>query len=223
MNRKNNYAGLDINYAKKVVREDGYVRLAAIFVGVLAVGGALFFGYRSYTVSKERAAQLDLGEGLREYSNAQMREGLWPDVEELFKAGHDRNKGSRLAPYFTFFQANALIEQNKKEEALLLMDQALNNLPSSSSLYSMYATKRALINIDLGKEVGVEQLKQLAYDEKNLQRDLPLYYLGLYYWSKDDLDAAQSQWELLVSLKNDDQKATSEWIAIAEKKLKQIV
>jgi hypothetical protein len=96
-------------------------------------------------------------------------------------------------------------------------------MKSSSPLYTLYATKRALIAIDLGKEEGLEQLKTLGYDENNKQRDVALYYLGLYYWSNNDIDGARQVWETLVSLKKADPKATSEWMNMADKKLEQIV
>lgn len=223
MNKKVNYGSLGINYAKQTVQKNDTIRLAVILIGVIVIGGVAFFGYRKYRVSREVAAQLDFGQGLREYMRGAVRETMWPEVQEIFKAGYDRNKSSSLAPYFRLFEANALIEQEKKEEALVIMNEALSMLSSSSPLYTMYATKRALLNIDLGKDDGLEQLKQLAHDEKNVQRDLSLYYLGLYYWSKNDIDAAQREWRLLISLKNNDPKATSEWINLAEKKLEQIV
>ena len=60
--------------------------------------------------------------------------------------------------------------------------------------------KRALMRMD-GQEasdVGLQELDGLAHDKKNIFRDSALYYLGLFYWSRDEQEKARMIWRELI-------------------------
>jgi hypothetical protein len=131
-----------------------------------------------------------------------------------------------MAPYFLVMQADAMLGGNKKElkkQAMLLFDQARSLLPKTSPLSYLYATKQALVSIDTyegnsdnaDESWGVDQLKKLAIDAKNPQRDVALYYLGLYYSSKNQADQATATWKELVAL-HEGQKTASPWASRAQ-------
>lgn len=193
----------------------------AVLVALIATGG--FWGYKKYVMHREQAAQKVFADCMHEYTMVLAGNGTWENVEELSRVGYEDHKNSNLAPYFLALQADALLAQNKQEEAAKIFDTLLTSLPKKSPLYSLYATKRALINIDRGESagaatMGLEQLKALADDTKNLQRDVALYYLGLYYWSENSIQEAQKAWQELIDMQQD-QKVPSPWAARAREKM----
>jgi len=194
----------------------------AIVAGLVVCATAGFYGYRWHAAQGEQAAQVVFADCMNQLAQAQEGTEPWSSVEQFFKMGYEQHSGSKLAPYFLAYQAEALIKQNKLAEAVVVMEKALDTMPKSSPVYGMYATKQALMNIDSNDaalaQKGLEQLQVLAQDTKNLGQDVALYNLGLYYWSKNDLKKAQEVWAGFAALQKEG-KDTSPWAALAEQKL----
>jgi len=161
---------------KTVVRElyvEGFVRnkkagklakdtiIMAVLLGV-AVGG--FYLYKYYTHSKEATAQKVLSECLEEYERAAGGMGSWYDVEVALEMGYEQNSGSNLAPYFLAYKADAMLEQDKKKEALEVMKEALEKMLPTDDLYGVYNLKFALIKLDSDteKQEGLALLQEIA-------------------------------------------------------------
>ncbi len=199
--------------------------MALVLVGALCAGG--FYGYRWYAQHREQAAHKIFAECVHEYERAQKNPAVLPNAEQVFKAAYEKHSSSRLAPYFLVYRADILIQQKKLNEAVQVMSDALRIMPTSSPVYNLYMTKRALMRIDLGgqeKETGLQELTNLAHDAKNNNRDMALYYLGLYHWSNNELFQARKVWQELVAMpKQDDQQGKSAWADIVADKLNQIV
>jgi len=138
--------------------------------------------------------------------------------------GCEQHKSSALAPYFLVFYADALFKDGQKEEALEKLDRAVQTLPKGSPLLSLYKTKQALIHLDDSwtQEAGLQELKALADDEGNSNRDMALYYLGLYYWTQDKVNDAQMIWQQLVDAFKHEKFGASPWAARAKTKLETI-
>ncbi len=145
----------------------------------------------------------------------------------LFKLGHTRNASAYLGPYFLAFQAEALIRQAKHVDALSVMDQMMEELPSSSPLTPLYKAKHALMMLDSTDDEaikkGLDTIESLSKDEANPFRDMAAYYLGSYYWSLDKVDQALQVWQELVQAQQSEKDAPSPWARAAEQKAKQII
>jgi len=194
---------------------------------VLIVGGGLW-GYRYWMRYKEEAAQKAFSEGLYAYEEAlHSKDPLWTNAEFIFNEGYKRYPTSRLAPYFLVFSSDVLLKQGKRQEAIDTLDKAIGLLPVDSPLIYLYKTKRVLIQLDDEnqdvKKAALQVLVDLGYDEKNENRDMALYYIGLYHWSGNEMKEAQKVWEQLVESYKHEKLGASPWVSLAKIKLEQIV
>ena len=216
------------------------------FVLVLSVSGASFLGYRYYVVHREQNAQKIFAECAHEYQKALQDDTVWPDVVTLCEQGYALHSNAHLAPYFLAYQSEALIKQNKMEEAQNILDQMVKLLPKKSPLYYLYKTKLLLLmhdesmkkwfdkvgsseielNANEDSDFGIAwawitALDTLGHDEQNPYRDKALYYVGLYYWSINDLENAEKAWQDLVAL-DTNSEAPSPWAGLVKDKLEQL-
>jgi hypothetical protein len=194
----------DIKPSSQARRYMYTLSLAAIAMLVL---GAFFWGYRYYAGQQEKNAQKTLASCIKLYEEAAGANGTpasWSIVETSCKRGHEEYAKSGLAPYFLSYQAEALIKQNKIDDAIVVMTQMVNSLSKNSPLYYIYATKLALVQTDASdasvKAAGLKSLEELAVDTKNKQRDEALYYVGLYHWHHNDTAKAKEAWQQLAEL-----------------------
>jgi hypothetical protein len=188
-------------------------------VGALIIAGSIW-GYKKYSIYSEEKAQKVFADCMHEYTSVKAGQGSWATVDQLCSLGYNNHRGTAIAPYFLALQADSAIAQNKKGEALALLDIILKELSSSSPLYPVYATKRALLALDTSatEAEGLQQLEKLAFDKQNQQRDVALYYLGLYHWSHDALEQAKKVWQELIDMQKG-QKVQSPWAARAQEKI----
>jgi len=195
-----------------------YVQMIMLAILLAVVSGGMYVGYTFYNSYRNQQAQQELSVCIEEYLRAVSGAGeLWPTVEMNCQLGYEHNSSSDLAPYFVSLQVQALLHQNKQEDVPALLDTMMRKLSSSSPLYHLYKTQKALIELDLGTENGLVSLQALAEDQKNTNRDIALYYLGLYYWSHDQVEQAQKPWKELV-----EQFAASPWSQSVAIKLQQV-
>ena len=206
-----------------------YTREVFIGIALLGILGLSFLTYRWYVTYREQAAQKVFAEYMIAYNQA-MQSGSeqdWARAEVLLKLGYDRHARSYIAPYFLAFQAQALIQQGKKQEALAAMNAMVAAASAKSPVFNLFKTKRALMMLDAEDESmqqqGLEELMQLGREAKNIYNDMALFYLGRYYWALDKIDEARTIWQELVDGQWHEQLAPSPWVQEAKQKLNQIV
>ena len=83
------------------------------------------------------------------------------------------------------------LQQGKIADACAIFESVIAALPKDSPVLPLYKTKRALMKLDMPEAAkqaeGLEELRQLAADKTNKNSDVAQYYLGLYYWARNDL------------------------------------
>lgn len=207
-------------FAPSKERNTRYVRVLVIVAVIVLVVGLSIFGYRWYRLNQEERAQEAFSACMNEYEKAERDEKLWPNAELVFRQGYQENSSTAIAPHFLAFQAEALSRMNKPEEARMAMEKAASLLSSSSPVYHMYKTKHALMMLEAAdatvSQKGLELLIQQAHDETNANRDMALYYLGLYYLEKDELQKAIIEWKTLKQVAS--QTPESPWAQLALEK-----
>lgn len=199
----------------------------AFLLGLLAMIAllGLWWIYSQFAGQKEKEAQKTLASCIELYDQAVGASETsvpWSTVETACKRAHDEYSNSNLAPYFLAYQAEALVKQNKTDEAITVMAQMMKAMSKNSPLYYVYATKLALIEIDSNDSAahaqGLKRLEELAADSKNQQRDEALYYVGLYFWHLNDRVKAKEAWQTLAELSPNAQEA-SPWMQLVSDRL----
>ena len=201
------------------------VKMALMGLGVLALSATAWFGYQWYYVQQIKNSQKIVADCLEEYNKTiDSEQPLWNEVVMMNELGLQQST-KVLHPYFLVMEAQALARQGEVHEALPLMQQAINGLASDSPYYTYFKTTHALMQLDAQDvgvlEHGLDQLRILADDQKNIYRDIALYHIGAYYWSQDDVAQAKTFWQELVDLKNT-VFADSSWAGLAEQKMQMI-
>lgn len=191
---------------------------------VLIMLGAWWI-YAQFAGQKDKEAQKTLASCIELYDQAigaTETSVPWSTVETACKRAYDEYSNSKLAPYFLAYQAEALVKQNKDDEAITVMTQMIQSMPKNSPLYYVYSTKLALMQIDSNQTAvhaqGLKQLEELAADTKNKQRDEALYYVGLYYWQLNDQVKAKESWQTLAELASRPEEA-SPWMQLVSERL----
>ncbi len=199
-------------------------KLFGALCGVVIIVAGGWYGYRYWTVSQEEAAHTILTDCFTEYEQALQGKAQWADVALMCRAGYEKFSRTNIAPYMLAIEVDALLAQQKNTEALNVIDQMIARI-GSSSLYSLYALKRALMQIDMSDDalvqMGVKTLEQLAADSKNTVNDAAQFYLGYYYRAHNDEARAKEIWQQLVAI-NDaltDDQARSPWAELAREKM----
>jgi predicted negative regulator of RcsB-dependent stress response len=211
-----------------MVESAGTQKYAREFVIIFGLGAfiiASFWGYRYYTAHQEAAAQIAFAQGVQAYNEAGRGGSIrWPQVELLLQAGYEQHQKSTLAAYFLVYKADVQVKMGKLPEAVETLATALAQLPKDSPFLRLYQMKYALMRMDLPDEAaqkeGLESLRALALDKDNKNNDAALYYLGLYYWGKDDRAQAATTWKELVAVATSKEPmGNSPWAQLAQEKL----
>lgn len=196
---------------------------AALACLLLAGGGAYY--YRSSVIKHEEAAYAILTDCLTEYDQAAAGASEWKDVSDMCQAGYEKYSDTKVAPYILDIQADALLAQDKKEEAMEILSMMLSKVGNSSPLYSLYKLKLGLLKTDIADEAtktaGVQELEQLAADTHNQYRDVAQYYLGSYYREHGQKEKAVTVWKELIAMNDNlaDKQSSSPWAAMAQEKI----
>lgn len=203
-----------------------YIREVALGLIVAAVVGGGFWGYRYYQTQKETSAQVAFAEVMHMYRDAmQGKTDVWPQVETQSSLLYDKYKKSSVAPYLLMIKSDALAQQGKLAQAVTAIDSVIEHMPKEFPVLSIYKTKRALMKIDMTdptlQTAGLDELRSLASDKDNKNSDVAQYYLGLYYWSRNELDNAVQVWKELVQSQAHEKIAMSPWASLAQEKLAQ--
>lgn len=207
-----------------------YLKVLFITLGVIGLLIIGFFIHKYYVNKKNQTASRVFSECLDEYYKAlannyekekgsQEKVDVWGEVETMFKQGYQQYSSSNLAPYFLLFESESLSQQGKKDESLSLLRDGLKRLSQSSPFYFIYKTKELLMSLDKGEDV-INELTQLARNRNNPNNDLALYYLGEYYWVKNDIEMAKGFWSELIREKSKSEMP-SPWAKLASLRLQQ--
>ncbi len=181
------------NYTKELM-------IAGCCLGAGAVG--IYF-YHDHYSKKQEQAQIAFSQTIAELLHPKKDEQTWANATLAAKTGYRTYKNSSLAPYFLALEAEAQLQQNNIKEGINLLQDALNQMGSKSPFYYLFKTKLARIKLDVEdlaiQTEGFNELKALAEDTANKQRDEALYYLGEYYASHDDAANAHEAWQKLIN------------------------
>ena len=196
---------------------------------ILVAFGFIWGGYnlyKYYMYSREATAQKVLTECIAEFDKAKGGMGSWLDVEVALDMAYKQNSGSKLAPYFLAFKADAMHNQGKTKEAIEQLQISLNKMDKESGMFGAFSAKLALMKLDAQDEAlqkeGLAEL-QVASEKDNSGQGVALFYLGSYYWGKDDFVNAKEAWSKLVALSGEKEDAPlSPYARMAKEKLELI-
>lgn len=125
----------------------------------------------------------------------------WQKTAQVFADGYERYKGTALGSMFQAYQAEALLNLGKMNEAVDTLSHAVDNM-KSGALKDFYRIKLALMKLDSSKELdrqqGLGALKILADDAQSVAQETALYQLGAYYWSEKKFAEAKNYWQMLL-------------------------
>jgi tetratricopeptide (TPR) repeat protein len=196
--------------------------LSIVFFCALGLA-ASSFAYKLWAAKRERAAQYDFSALMTEYETmSQDKNPEWDGLLQKFEKNYEKHSSSSLLPNYLSYKVRILLNQDKREEALATLDTMIAAMPGSVML-SLYEMERALIQLDSTdesvKSTGLDALVSLAQDTHNKNRDSAQFYLGRYYWAKNDIDAARTIWQQLVDEQHDEKLAPSPWLHYVQDKL----
>jgi len=214
----------NIFYSNEKSKKYTNMALIAILLGVVGYTG--FYLRRWYLSNREARAQKIFAECLREVNKARKGKGSWYDAQIALQIGYQDHSSSRLAPFLLFFKADTLIEQDNKVEAIKVLKDGLQRLSEKSPFYSLYKTKLALVKLDMDEEMqkqGLDDLEEIAcVKDETAGTSAALFYLGSYYWAKEDIAKAIEYWQKLISWESRTKDMGMTYAKIAQEKLKQI-
>jgi len=185
-------------------------------VGLVVLGLAAFFGYRSYSYRIQVSAHKSFMQSLKTY-NAPVKKSMseptnkslsfaterekWEAVEGKFKQGYEAHSRSGIASMFLAYQSEALVNLDKFEESLVVLKRALE-LMVSPQVKAYYELKLSLMQLDSKNEqdvkAGLDRLEKISFEYKHLAHDQSLYYLGFYYWMNNNFNKAKSYWQQFI-------------------------
>jgi tetratricopeptide (TPR) repeat protein len=195
--------------------------IALALLLVLALFGALFLSrwYESYRTEQAHATLAHAIE-LFERAEQENTNVLWEEADRAFSQGYSHYSGLSLAPYFLAFQSEIALRQGDAVKAREFLGKAVAMMSPKALLYTPYAIKCALMQLESGDpdlvEKGNKALHALAQDAKNPDRDMARYYEGLTLFESGDRPAAEKVWHDLLG---GAQSADSIWAQIAQAKL----
>lgn len=210
----------------------------AVLFFFLMIGS--FFAWKSYQlVCQSRAHKVYLD--VVRVVNAEVKSGKKADGRLTFPSSQEKNeavvalgdlflgqhKSTSFAPAVLGFVSHALSGLGKNDDARERMHAAAKAC-SSTDLQHVYVISAALMDVDAQdafvQERGVGALKNLAKNTSSSSCDAALYYLGEFYWSKQNYQEARLWWAQLLSVA--DKKVTSvgteirsPWVLAAREKL----
>jgi len=224
--------------AESAVKHWRYLILgvAGVFMLVLA-----FLGYGYYSDWVQSSAHKAFVESLRYYdasvtgrptvmTNGTIEfatdEEKWKKVEDVFKSAYQSHKGAGIAPVFRVYQAEALVNLGKINEAIEMLAAAVKSMPSAE-LKDFYSLKLALMKMDSPQQgmqqEGFADLKKVAENEKHFANEAGLYFLGYYFWTQKDFTQAKNYWQqLMVKYGLKEAKQSSGFAELVKSRLKLI-
>lgn len=221
------------DYRELLQQRNNRIALAVLIFAIIGAGG--YYAYQWHNNNIQKLAQKAFSESLEVYNQAMSLAfakdasekdsmNLWAEAEIAFKTGYSQNKSSTLAPFFLVYEAQALLRQNKLDQAYEVLSEGLKKIPGNLPFSFLYQTTQALMEIDRqDTQKGIDRLDKLSKDKNNPLRDMAVFYLGEYYLSINEIAKARLQFESL-DLTNKDviDKSDSPWVNLAKSKLQQL-
>lgn len=203
------------------------------FLWALAAAGlavAVYGGYRFTVYCRNRAALKELYGILDVYQEVQFKsvEGKqvdWSVLESDAEQSFEKHKKASLASWMLILESAAQRKQGDLLKGRDSMDRAVD-LMHSSPVYGFVKVYDALLKLDSSDETvkmqGLEELRVLALDIKNIYADMALYHLGRYYWINDQIDEAKQVWQDLQDRYGSLIEVPSVWAQKAQTLLEQV-
>ncbi len=196
-----------------------YIALAGLLLGagiVFCYSYKTLMGYRSAQSQQKLADSIALFD-----ATARSKSPDWHKLGETLKDQY-AEQPRLVTPALLSLLADVYANENNLPQALQTMDQVVNSLSSSDPLYSLYTIKRALMRTDSSDEKvvqdGLADLTAIATNKSLANWDEAAYYVGLYYWEKNDITQAKALWQDLSDMPLDIEGA-SPWAARVQAKL----
>jgi|GEM_PF-1833109 len=195
------------------IKKDRSLQIGLVVAVVGIVAGGSFYGYRWWREQREEKAQLAFADSFEAYGQAlglqfkkdaksEDKKELWEQVDIDFKHSLEQNSHSSLAPFFKAFQAQAVAYQGNRDEALLLMREAVKKFSNKNPYRGLYEVSLSLMLLDGDdKDIaeGLKVLDGIGSDKEALAQDMALYYSGLYFNSIGESAKAVEYWQKQVS------------------------
>lgn len=214
---------MDVNQALLVQWFDSALKKAkkyqqAVVVGVVGVAvlGTAIFGYTYYKNKVRCAAYKDFMVAMQYYdgtvktqksssdSSIKLFENYndkWQQTEQAFRQGYEKYRSTELAPAFLAFQAEALINLGKVDQAVQTLQTVIGQV-GSEDIKDCYRVKIALIKMDNKDNKiqgdGLSELIAIANNNTSTANEIALYQTGSYFWSKKNYNEAKTYWQKLL-------------------------
>ncbi len=200
-------------------KQANYLILAAV-IALVAV--AFGYGYKQFMHYRSTQSQQRFTDAIALFdATAASKTPDWKQTAEMVKATYAEQPRS-VTPAMLNVLSDAQVQAGEQAQALQTMDQAVKAISPSDPLYALYRIKHALMLIDTAEEKSVESalatLDEIAANTSAANWDEAAYYLGLYYWEKNDITKAKAVWQNLRDLPLDIEGA-SPWAARVQAKL----
>lgn len=209
--------------AVKHALRDTRVQLALGVVVSLGVVGLGWYVYRSYRARINEQAQFSFSmqlenlEALRQDPSVDKQ--MWESLERDFAKSYQEHASSDLAPFYCTSQAETAWKTGNHQEALGLMEKAVQQMGSSHPLYYLYKTKLQVMRLacedNVIKEEGKRELQALAADIHNTNRGYAWYQLWHHAWVADNTAEAEEAFAKLSA----QQGQGAQWREIAQAKI----
>jgi tetratricopeptide (TPR) repeat protein len=199
---------------KKTVKYHKILIVAGL--GVIVLGGA-FFGYGYYKNKMRTNAYKDFISALAYYDGVvkdkkmdsnyssikqfESETDKWQQTEQAFKQGYQNYKNTELAPAFLAFQAEALLNLGKVDDAIKVLKDVIDQV-KSDEIRDSYKLKVALINMDKKDEKaqteGFNELIKIADNDSSIASEAALYQAGSFFWNQKKYNEAKNYWQRLL-------------------------
>jgi len=215
---------------KKLIQK--IMQFVFFIVLIIFIAVVIYFGYKQYTFRKEAAAQQSLAHVMtlfKDYNNkttADKSQDLESIVKEI-KEARESNKNSSLAPYFSQLLSKIYAsDKQNNTEALKVLEEGI--LEAQDSLTkNILKTNHALMLLDLQDaelhKEGINELRNLIDDTENPIRDISQFYLGKYFWIKNDIEMAKMIWQQFLDEQAQNRIAPSPFVSEVQLSLSSLV
>lgn len=190
--------------------------LVAAGVGAIVLGSVIF-GYSYYKNKVRAAAYKDFMSAIQSYDGVIKNKNVsssypsvkqfesendkWTQTEQLFRQGYLNYKNTELAPAFLAFQAEALLNLGKVDDAIKILKDVVNQV-KSEEIKDSYKVKIALISMDKKDEKvqreALNELIAIANNDGSVANEVALYQVGSYFWNQKKYNEAKDYWQRLL-------------------------
>ena len=232
----NRFAALLDLSLDKILAQRKHVVTGLVGAAVLVVAGV---GFNWYWNGLQESAQKDFIEMTR-YFEAPVINGVetrtegeslqfgseqekWAFIAQAYDKAYSKNKRAGIGPMFKLYQVDALLQLNKRDEAIEALEGAVK-ATGNREVQDFLKLKLALIKMDSAhqeqQKLGLGALKGIAEDTSSYAHEAALYYVGYYFFAKNDTVQAKNYWQqLMVKYGMQDSKQQSPYAELVRAKL----